>query len=772
MVPANAALAVMVGSLSAAAHAEPEYVLYRVNAGGEALPPNDKGPLWMGDNTEDSAGAGYRTSGSSTTSASIDQTDLTVPPSTNPGIFLSERFDRPGSTALEWDFPVQEGVEVEVRLYFANSWSGSSQAGQRTFDVSVDGQRFLSSFDVAGEAGHRIGTMRSFTVVSDGTVDVDFGHRVGNPMLSGIEVIDLHGELRPKSAGPAGPGEVMPSPRTRFLYVSSSRGDDANDGRTPRRPKATIEAAAEDLRDGAPDWLLLRRGDAWEANLGDVVPNGASAREPVIIAPYGSGASPRVVANSNSGAFPTSEHSRMVDIDIDVDIPGFEWTSPTPSADSIVVYVSRSEGNDSNSGMSPTAPVRTIDKAYSLLRDGHPDWILVKRGDVFDNEGLGRLRTSEPRSLWTKSGRSEAEPMVVSTYGEGPRPVIMPYGEHGMQLTASHVRFIGLEFNNGDRETTDRHFAVRFLAPGVDVEFVDVLARRFSKAFVIQANNGFGEISDVLLYRCVVLDSNTGRSSGAFLYRIEDLKIVECVFDHNGWLPGSTPSIFNHNIYTKECYPFLLQDNILSRGANFAATSSNDDVDQLARDLTFRGNLLIGNGGAFTIGKTGPAQPVRNIVLEGNAVVDSGHRWALASGEVREGSAFGFDLSDANGISIAENVFLNSPETFSVSSFGVRFGPQSTDVSVIGNYVSVYDDWAMYIDYANPDLLYLDNTVYGGLAAPDGTPTLEAYDALIGGAGTIESFIEGARNQSMADWQYEYTPAAVISYLRGAINGN
>lgn len=92
------------------------------------------------------------------------------------------------------------------------------------------------------------------------------------------------------------------------------------------------------------------------------------------------------------------------------------WTILKPSADSKIIYVSSSEGNDSNSGKSPENPVATIGKAKELIRDGYPDHILLKRGDEWIlNEGLGAFY----------SGRSAVEPLVVGYYGEsGDRPLL------------------------------------------------------------------------------------------------------------------------------------------------------------------------------------------------------------------------------------------------------------------------------------------------------------------------------------------------------------
>jgi hypothetical protein len=58
------------------------------------------------------------------------------------------------------------------------------------FDVLVEGRLALDHFDINAEAGHDRGTMREFTVTSDGTVDIDFRHVKQNPLIDGIEIID------------------------------------------------------------------------------------------------------------------------------------------------------------------------------------------------------------------------------------------------------------------------------------------------------------------------------------------------------------------------------------------------------------------------------------------------------------------------------------------------------------------------------------------------------------------------------------------------------
>ena len=103
------------------------------------------------------------------------------------------------------------------------------------------------------------------------------------------------------------------------------------------------------------------------------------------------------------------------------------WTVFTPAADTRLIYVSSSGSDAAGSWYAPTDPAvgsdpfqpsgaiqpyRTIAAAYEALRDGHADWLLLRRGDVWQ-ESLG---------TWKKSGQDLAFPMLIGSYGTGPRP--------------------------------------------------------------------------------------------------------------------------------------------------------------------------------------------------------------------------------------------------------------------------------------------------------------------------------------------------------------
>ena len=74
-------------------------------------------------------------------------------------------------------------------------------------------------------------------------------------------------------------------------------------------------------------------------------------------------------------------------------------------------YVSQSSGNDTHDGKSPATAWKTLAKA-SERTNSPGDSILLKRGDTWDEE------------LHPVGEGTAADPIVIGSYGKGPRPAI------------------------------------------------------------------------------------------------------------------------------------------------------------------------------------------------------------------------------------------------------------------------------------------------------------------------------------------------------------
>ncbi|HZN17431.1 MAG TPA: malectin domain-containing carbohydrate-binding protein [Micromonosporaceae bacterium] len=211
-------VATLPGDVYQAGGPAPTNVLHRVNAGGPLVGALDGGPDWAADTS--ASPSPYRNGGSNEASfGPVGSVDGTVPATTPSALYTDERWDPGDAPEMHWGFPVTAGTQVEVRLYLANRYDGTSQVGQRVFHVALDGTTVLSNYDIVAAVGHNVGTMRSWVITSDGMVDLDFTHVVENPLVNAIEIV--------KTGPPPPPGTEN------NVYVRSYDGNTGVGGQSP-----------------------------------------------------------------------------------------------------------------------------------------------------------------------------------------------------------------------------------------------------------------------------------------------------------------------------------------------------------------------------------------------------------------------------------------------------------------------------------------------------------------------------------------------------------
>jgi len=211
------------------------------------------------------------------------------------------------------------------------------------------------------------------------------------------------------------------------------------------------------------------------------------------------------------------------------------WTTNNRSADTKIYFVSSKSGNDSNDGLSTQNAIRTISKAYGLIRDGYPDWILLKRGDYF-NEPIPYLR---------KGGRSMVEPLVIASYGElAERPIIdSGYTDSGFHAPGDgNFRYV---------QVKDLHFYVSKMDPssqffsGVGQDGLSLYSGigillenlHFEYAGIILQNSQNGKLRNITFRRSAVENNHSVNShaQNIYTYGVENLLIEEVVADRGGW---------------------------------------------------------------------------------------------------------------------------------------------------------------------------------------------------------------------------------------------
>jgi len=261
------------------------------------------------------------------------------------------------------------------------------------------------------------------------------------------------------------------------------------------------------------------------------------------------------------------------------------WTVFRRSPTTRIVYVSSSQGRDSNDGLSPDRPVRTLARAFGMLRPGRPDWMLLKRGDAWA-ERLGSITARTPLG-----GPSATEPLLIGAYGSGPRPRLdlgdLPYGlEVSAAVPIRNIAAVGIAFydNKGDpsgkgfvKDRRKQNVGIHWLAPGENVLVEDCLFDHIYGA-VFMGRDPMNRLKNarlknVQVRRCVVAYAWTshGHCQGLFFANVDGALLEENVLDHNGWcLPaGDLPTWFNHNVYiTTSCDPVVARGNFVARGSS------------------------------------------------------------------------------------------------------------------------------------------------------------------------------------------------------------
>lgn len=495
-----------------------------------------------------------------------------------------------------------------------------------------------------------------------------------------------------------------------------------------------------------------------------------------------------------------------------------EWTEMSPSRDSIVVYVSSSLGNDNWNGLTESRPVRTISRAYQILRDDKPDWMLLRRGDIF----------VESFPSWKKSGRSAAEPMVVSTYGPSTlRPDIRTGVDSGISSAdneyRSHLRFVGLRMSPHQRGTEDHPTGIRFVGPHEDilVENCYIFGYADNLAFI------GGETSrarNVRVRRSIIANSwAVGRhSQGLYASKVDGLLVEESVFDHNGWHPSladQTRTIFNHGVYVqRDTTGLTFRENVVARSSSHALQARNGG--EVVGNVFYRNpiSILWGNEGARTDEPPVSGRVNDNLILEGVDLNGSDRGWAIhvqnvEQGEVNRniiskvinatGAAWGLGVRGAETAEVHNTVFdgnvvHNWPNGISIPS------QNAADVTFIRNVVTSSSGIEPLVDQRDPDITnnvtFIDNKFFRGgtsqwfhvasdditfsafrsvydrqadalpnpnLHFPDASWTLNGYAASKGYI-DWETLLAMLRNQRRYDWRQELTTRSILNSARAA----
>jgi hypothetical protein len=406
----------------------------------------------------------------------------------------------------------------------------------------------------------------------------------------------------------------------------------------------------------------------------------------------------RTLKHAISRVLETLESRTMMSVSLDSN----GYTRITPSADTQTIFVSSSQGNDGNSGLSSDSPVKTIGKGMSLLRSGSPDWLMLKKGDTW----------SEAVS-WTKNGRSEDEPMVFGSYGSGDRPLIKAgsndafYSGTGIQ----NVAITGLHFMASTRNPNSPDyngnaqggFGIEIIGPAKNILIEDSQVEYFRDNVAIMAWNG--SPTNIKLRKNVINNSWSttaisweGKSQGVYVNGVNGITMDGNVFDHNGWnekIPGANATIYGHNVYFWSDNSGVVFKNNISANASshgLQARSGGDIENNLFLDDPI--GMVFGKGSPVAAG--GVSGQVKNNLFLGDRDISGATRgWAIEVGNTKAGG----------GTVIADNIIAddnqNAFAAIRLSSVGNVDNPSEAaglnDLTIENNIIH---GWHQAMDYS------------------------------------------------------------------------
>ncbi|HWE02114.1 MAG TPA: carbohydrate-binding protein [Tepidisphaeraceae bacterium] len=357
------------------------------------------------------------------------------------------------------------------------------------------------------------------------------------------------------------------------------------------------------------------------------------------------------------------------------------WTVVTPNSNDRVIYCSSSTGNDSNTGLSSNAPVKTLAKAESMLRNGYGDEMLLKAGDVWQGNFV----------YWRLSGASSQDPMVLGSYGAGPRPLILTGTQSGLVAgssgspNVSYLSIMGIQFDADGRDpsrTANPSHAdptgINILSAGTSILIENCEVENYQVNINVQDYNG--PISNVSIRRNVVLDawSTDAHAQGLYVTGVNGLLVQGNDFDHNGWneqVSGATSNWYNHDCYlSANNSGCVILDNIFANAAAYGLQARSGG--------TIEGNVFINdpigmsfgvvNGAATTVGGV-TGQVTNNVFIGGGKVGGQVEGEGMIIGNIRAGA----------GAVISGNIFTQSM-TGAAAAIDLTFGQNQSNTGSVG----------------------------------------------------------------------------------------
>jgi hypothetical protein len=515
---------------------------------------------------------------------------------------------------------------------------------------------------------------------------------------------------------------------TKIFYVSSSSGDDANDGLSPATAVKTIAKGMElfngpqdpshnFVRNNVPDWLLLKRGDTWQEGLGvadsdDHVywsKSGRSANEPIVISAYGEGNRPFLDV-------PATKYDAF-----------FSLNSPKSY---IAISGISFHGNAT--------------KTYGIFWLTETDGILIE-DSVFDS--FGTAMAFEPNGGF--GGPTIRHNITLRRNIFSNSAGLGIYIETADALTIEDNLFdhIGWNAVYGSVPTVFKHSM--YIKQDVTNATIKNNIISNSSSHGIQARGG-GIIENNLF-----MDNPIGLSFGY-------------VNGGGGITPGGVFGRINNNVFlgSRDISggPRGWAMEITNIKANSGTAVSNNIIANDTQPIPNVAAIQLSYGSGLP--NENEAVGINDLTIENNVVYNWYQAVWLTSGLVPDSTG----PHALNGLIVRNNKFSNmisslivdhaSPysstaETWQTNTYNDN-GAESGWFKLLGTAKS-------FTDWKTDNELTASNVIP---SYPDPTRTVGTYNQSLGGTGTTDAFLVRARQQSRSNWDDRYTANAVNNYIR------
>ena len=325
------------------------------------------------------------------------------------------------------------------------------------------------------------------------------------------------------------------------------------------------------------------------------------------------------------------------------------WTSIPPlPAGAREIYVDATNGLDTNDGLTSSAPYKTLLKAMEQLVDGVGSHVFLKCGETWTDEHFGWVSGS---SRFKGGGNGASEPIVITSYGTGARPIILfPTTGSGQAVLVedggstpadvSHVWWIGLEMaQNHGGTPTDSGECFRMLNRTFDGWLVEDCVLRDSAKGVNFGNTTSADSFTMRGCQVYGMNNGLGHTSGVFG---DDAGMTNHLYEFNFFHDNGNTSDGSHNFY----YGGNVPNSTIFR-YNVTVTPNGSDGAKLRNGGTFLNNVAIDCGIGFNIGDatyvSGGVEfdETYNVTLGHNNGVGTTYNWAYMVDNVKTPTTLG-----------------------------------------------------------------------------------------------------------------------------------